>query len=65
MNLLVFGRNTWNHLTVCKQMTSDLYENVTYKLYLAISVSFKTINREEDILRIFQKLLLKPPIKGF
>ena len=26
--------NTWNHLTVYKQMNSSLFKNVTYKLFI-------------------------------
>ena len=29
----VFNYYTWNHLTVCKQMSSGLFKNVTYKLF--------------------------------
>ena len=31
----MFNSYTWNHLTVCKQTSSDLFENnVTYKLFV-------------------------------
>ena len=32
IKLLVLDRNSWNHLTVCKQMISGSLKNVTYKL---------------------------------
>ena len=28
----MFDRNTWKHLSVCKQMSSNLFENAIYKL---------------------------------
>ena len=32
--LFVLDSSTWNHLTVCKQMKSNLFKNkVTYKLF--------------------------------
>ena len=31
--LLVLDCNIWNHLTVCKQMGSGSFKNVTYKLF--------------------------------
>ena len=35
IQLLVFDSNTWNHLTLCKQMMSALFKNnVTYKLFI-------------------------------
>ena len=34
IELLVQDRNTWNHLTVSKQMSSSLFKNVTYKLFV-------------------------------
>ena len=34
MKLLVLDNNTWNHLPVCKQMSSGLFKNVTYKLFV-------------------------------
>ena len=30
---LVLDSNTWNHLTVCKQISSGSFKNVTYKLF--------------------------------
>ena len=30
--LLVLDNNTWNHLIVCKQMSSGSFKNVIYKL---------------------------------
>ena len=33
IELLVLDNDTWNYLTVCKQMGSDLFKNVIYKLF--------------------------------
>ena len=34
IELLVLNNNTWNHLTMCKQMSSGLFKNkVSYKLF--------------------------------
>ena len=30
---LVLDINTWNHLTVCKQMSYDSFKDVAYKLF--------------------------------
>ena len=32
MKLLVFGKNSWNNSTVCEQMSSGLFINITYKI---------------------------------
>ena len=35
IKLLVLHSNTWNYLTVCKQMTSGLFKNhVTFKVFI-------------------------------
>ena len=42
-------KNIWNHLTVCKQISSDLFKNMimykllTYKSYVIISNFMQTI----------------------
>ena len=33
LELLVLDSNTWNYLTVCKQVSSGFKINVTYKLF--------------------------------
>ena len=35
--LLILNSNTWNHLTVCKQMSTGSFKNVTYKLFVYTS----------------------------
>ena len=32
VELLVLHSNTWNHLTICRQMSSGSFKNVNYKL---------------------------------
>ena len=35
LNEIIIDHNTWNHLTVCKQKSSDSFKNnVTYKLFM-------------------------------
>ena len=35
IELLVLDGNTWNNLTVCKQMSSDSFRNnITYKIFI-------------------------------
>ena len=34
VELLVLNSNIWIHLTVCKQMSSGLFKNTTYKLFV-------------------------------
>ena len=36
----LFYSNTWNHLTVCKQMSSGLFKNIIYKMCLQILYIF-------------------------
>ena len=33
IELLVLDSSAWNPLAVCKQMSSGLFKNVTYKLF--------------------------------
>ena len=40
VKLLVYYRNTWNHLTVCKQMSSGSFKTVIYKLFFYKSYIF-------------------------
>ena len=40
IELLVLDRNTWNHLTVCKEMSFDLFKNVTSKLFTYKSYTY-------------------------
>ena len=34
IELLLLDSNTWNYLTMCKQMISGLFKNVSYKLFI-------------------------------
>ena len=47
MELLVLDNNNWSYLTVCKQMSSDLFKNnVTYKLLAyKLKIWYECINR--------------------
>ena len=41
VELLVLDTNTWNHLTVCKQISSNSFKNkITYEVF-----PFKSYNR--------------------
>ena len=40
--MLVFYSKTWNHSTVSKPMSSGLFKNVTYKLFIYKSYIFNT-----------------------
>ena len=42
IELLVLDSNTWNYLTVCKQMTSGLFKDVIYKQFVYKSYTFNT-----------------------
>ena len=42
IKLLVLDNNTWKHLTVCKHMGSDLFKDITYKLFVCKSYIFNT-----------------------
>ena len=44
IELLVFGSNTWNHLTVCKQIASGLFKNLSYKLFLSNQIDIISIS---------------------
>ena len=34
VNFLQLHYNTWNHLTVCKQMSPGLFKNLIYLIYM-------------------------------
>ena len=44
LEILVLNSNTWNYLTVCKQMMPDLFKNLNYKLF-----AYKSYMYEQDL----------------
>ena len=50
----MLNSNTWNHLTVCKQISSNLFKNeITYKLYTEKSYMYKqdlALNNHEGLI---------------
>ena len=69
IELLVLDSSTWNHLTVCKQMSSGSFENnVTYKLFTYKSYIWGSLNKFPDFFRLARLLIVhtwnsSPPSK--
>ena len=45
IELFVFDRNTWNHSTVFKQMSSGSFKNETYKQFFTNNIFDMSTNR--------------------
>ena len=62
VKLLLVHRNTWNHLTVCKQMSSGSFENIINKMCLQI-IYLAYMYKEDLALNIPQGLICHQPNK--
>ena len=60
MKLSVFDYNTWNYLTVCKQMSSGSFKNnVTYKLFRLQVIHIIDIYKQHLALNNLQGLICR------